>query len=408
LEREGGRAAWQAPGAYKQNQPERRSAASLSKPHENTRASSERHRFHVLDGMRGVAAIMVMAFHYFSPLPYLKNAFIAVDFFFILSGFVICHAYGDKLDQGMSFGDFVTRRVGRLYPFLLIGILVGAPFLYLERVNNFNGFTMRDFIVTLVSNILFVPYISTNIAALRGFLFPSDMPLWSIFFELAASLTFPFLSTLSTKQLRLLCLLSVAVLVASSFLRGFSDGGSLFNMNGGWHVDNFLGGFPRVFFGFPCGVLLYRLLVEAQGKNTSVRSFNPWLLYVGLIAILMFPIAAKGVYPLLAIATLAPYLVWCGGFSVCLNGFTTKISQFLGWLSYPLFCLHMPVLAAMTRLDKSTALLSRVEIPPAFASLGVALMVSIFAAILGDKLQWQRRFTHLLRAKTKRTLERLL
>jgi peptidoglycan/LPS O-acetylase OafA/YrhL len=52
------------------------------------------------------------------PLGFFKNAFIAVDFFFILSGFAICHAYMDKLGKGMPVSEYVARRVGRLFAYL--------------------------------------------------------------------------------------------------------------------------------------------------------------------------------------------------------------------------------------------------------------------------------------------------
>jgi peptidoglycan/LPS O-acetylase OafA/YrhL len=87
-----------------------------------------KHRFHTLDGMRGIAAIVVMFIHCLhldGNYPgWLQNAFIAVDFFFILSGFVVYHAYAEKLKQGMQFRDYVARRVGRLYPLMAVGLLL--------------------------------------------------------------------------------------------------------------------------------------------------------------------------------------------------------------------------------------------------------------------------------------------
>src|ERR1700733_9805135 len=91
-----------------------------------------KHRFYVLDGMRGIAAIIVMLYHFYLDmhLRYFKNSFVAVDFFFVLSGFVLCHAYGNKLLNGMSVGEFLARRIGRLYPLFALGVLMGVPFLW--------------------------------------------------------------------------------------------------------------------------------------------------------------------------------------------------------------------------------------------------------------------------------------
>jgi len=79
-----------------------------------------KHRFHVLDGMRGIAAICVMLYHYKlfggSRIAWLHNGFMSVDFFFVLSGFVVLHAYGKKLLTGMAATDYLARRVARLFP----------------------------------------------------------------------------------------------------------------------------------------------------------------------------------------------------------------------------------------------------------------------------------------------------
>src|SRR6218665_3646823 len=78
-------------------------------------------RYSSLDGLRGIAALAVALFHlpiamslYASPL--IREAYVAVDFFFVLSGFVIAHAYTTRLNSADAVRDFVIRRVGRLWP----------------------------------------------------------------------------------------------------------------------------------------------------------------------------------------------------------------------------------------------------------------------------------------------------
>src|SRR5271156_4792125 len=90
---------------------------------------SERQHFATLDGLRGVAAIIVLALHVLGPLVDISltpHAGLAVDFFFCLSGFVIGYAYEDRLLKTMSFLEFATARVIRLYPLIIAGLLLGA------------------------------------------------------------------------------------------------------------------------------------------------------------------------------------------------------------------------------------------------------------------------------------------
>ena len=92
------------------------------------RPINERQHFHVLDALRGVAAIAVVTRH----LPdqtlarLLPSSYLAVDLFFALSGFVLAHAYLGHLKAGMTFGQFAVRRIIRLYPLYLLGWLIGA------------------------------------------------------------------------------------------------------------------------------------------------------------------------------------------------------------------------------------------------------------------------------------------
>ena len=83
-------------------------------------------RYEILDGLRGVAAIIVIIFHFFelysfgNPAKQIVNhGYLAVDFFYVLSGFVIGYAYDDRWDR-MSYWDFYKRRLIRLHPMVII------------------------------------------------------------------------------------------------------------------------------------------------------------------------------------------------------------------------------------------------------------------------------------------------
>ena len=108
--------------------------------------------YELLDGLRGVAALMVLGYHIFEGFAFasatngvsdgiirtLNHGHIAVDFFFILSGFVISYAYDDRW-QKMSIGGFFKRRLIRLHPMLVMGAVIGAVAFIIEGCMRWDG-----------------------------------------------------------------------------------------------------------------------------------------------------------------------------------------------------------------------------------------------------------------------------
>jgi peptidoglycan/LPS O-acetylase OafA/YrhL len=127
-------------------------------------------RFYVLDGMRGVAAICVVVGHIVQAM-YLKifSSGMAVDMFFILSGFVLAYSYGERLASGLTYGQFVRIRLIRLYPMFLFGLLLGAPVLYaciaagFVANSGFDSFTKVDVARTVLENAAFLPILVTRL-----------------------------------------------------------------------------------------------------------------------------------------------------------------------------------------------------------------------------------------------------
>ena len=128
-------------------------------------------RFSTLDGMRGIAAISVMFFHYTTSMPIsiFRHAPLAVDIFFILSGFVIAHSYGNRLGRNMTALEYLLRRIIRLYPMFAIGLLAGSPILYLLYTSGLANYSTKDIINALLCNCFFIPYIGSK-AELRFWL----------------------------------------------------------------------------------------------------------------------------------------------------------------------------------------------------------------------------------------------
>ena len=101
--------------------------------------SLAKNHYEVLDGLRGVAALLVVAFHTFEPNDYgvrfhqiINHGYLAVDFFFLLSGFVVAYAYDDRWPR-MSQWSFYKRRLIRLQPMIVMGSLIGAALFYFQK-----------------------------------------------------------------------------------------------------------------------------------------------------------------------------------------------------------------------------------------------------------------------------------
>src|ERR1700681_3354917 len=127
--------------------------------------TSDHGRYVILDGMRGIAALTVMVFHYTSHTDYelLKNAPVAVDLFFILSGFVLCFSYGDKIYKNeIGFMEFMLRRLIRLYPMLILGLLIGTIAVCLFSLFGHTTYSLHEAVASFGINALFLPYLNTG------------------------------------------------------------------------------------------------------------------------------------------------------------------------------------------------------------------------------------------------------
>jgi peptidoglycan/LPS O-acetylase OafA/YrhL len=315
-----------------------------------TRTTNNKTRFEVLDGMRGIAALLVMEYHFLMRFPlggvsrFFGNAITAVDFFFVLSGFVVSHAYAGKLRGGLSAKEYVIKRVARLYPLALAGMAIGFPvFCWGILTGGTRNYTVAGTVEILVSNLLLLPYFGGG-AGKDLVVFPIDDPLWSIFFELFASVALIGLARQSSRRLAWIAGASYLGFMTAAIV--FADSG--INSNIGPVRDNFAGGFPRVSCSFVCGMLLYRVW-QAQPAGGALgvlwrpRFGSAALLYASLIAALCCPFYVKGFYSLFVIIVAAPYLVAQGCQAQCRGMAMRCLSRFLGWMSYPVYCLHRPI-----------------------------------------------------------------
>jgi peptidoglycan/LPS O-acetylase OafA/YrhL len=331
----------------------------------------------VLDGLRGVASLMVVIFHLFeayaddNPLKQIINhGYLAVDFFFLLSGFVIAYAYDDRWTH-MTQWDFFKRRLVRLQPMVITGSLIGAAMFYLQK-----GSVWPMIATTPVGKMLLVMLVGFTLLPLpasmdiRGWseMHPLNGPAWSLFFEYIANILYALgFRKLSNRALGVFVLLAAALLV---HLAVFGERGDLI---GGWSIDpkQLHIGFARLLFPFFAGILLMRL-----GKRIRVPgSFAMCsVLLVVALALPRFGGAQhhwiNGLYEAVCVILVFPLLVSIGAGEKRVEGASIRIARFFGDLSYPLYITHYPLIYIYT------AWVIQNKVPPARgAAYGAALLL---------------------------------
>ncbi len=291
-------------------------------------ADATRHRYAALDAMRGLAAFAVVVYHL--DRPYAPSAYIAVDFFFVLSGFVIARAYGEKLASGMTVLAFMKARYARLYPLFLIGSVYGLVQLLLHW--QAAGVGRADLAASILTTVFMLPSPSflTRSAGDILALYPLNGPAWSLFWELLANLVFALvLFRLKTRSLILIAAASLAMLIGSVFLHK--------SLDLGWEWHSVDGGFARVFFSFTLGMIIYRL----RGETTLGRTVNSYaaLLPIAAILALLFLPTYSLKYALVFCILISPLIVLAGTM-LELPERLQRLGIFLGYLSYPIYMCH--------------------------------------------------------------------
>src|SRR6059058_2255738 len=157
----------------------------------STFKDSKRH-YKTLDGLRGVAAVTVVVFHIFETFSggdhtrqIINHGYLAVDFFFVLSGFVIGYAYDDRWGK-MSLGEFFKRRLIRLHPMIIIGMLIGAVTFYFQDSSAFpmiHHVPLGKLLLVMLIGCTLIPVGQSLDIRGWGEMHPLDGPAWTLFFE---------------------------------------------------------------------------------------------------------------------------------------------------------------------------------------------------------------------------------
>lgn len=326
--------------------------------------------YEILDGLRGVAAITVVWFHIFEAFATshldqrINHGYLAVDFFFILSGFVIGYAYDDRWGK-MKIKEFLKRRVIRLHPMVVMGALIGAVVFYFQGcpVWDVSKVTVLALLTATFINALLIP--ATPGTEIRGLgeMYPLNGPSWSLFFEYIGNILYAlFIRKFSTKAL------SGLVFFAGCGLAAFAIGGPYGDICAGFSLTGieFTAGFLRLLFSFSAGLLLFRIFKPANIKGAF------WICSLSIVALLSVPriggaeyLWMNGLYDTVCFALLFPILVYLGASGKTTDKYTTRLCKFLGEISYPLYMVHYPFIYLYYAWVKNNQLTFRESLPGA-------------------------------------------
>ena len=330
--------------------------------------------YELLDGLRGAAALMVLWYHVFEGFAFAKGSVIetfnhghlGVDFFFMLSGFVISYAYDDRWrcrdvsntsNNSLTIWSFFKRRLIRLHPMLVMGAFIGLITFLLQGSVKWDGTStpLHWTIIAFILTLFFIPAYPGASYDIRGNaeMFPLNGPSWSLFFEYIGNILYAlFIRRLSNKMLA--ALVGATGILWIWFIAFDISGYDMIGI--GWTLDyaNFFGGLLRMMFPFTLGMLMARVFSQRSTDNRQQTFFSKnifWISIIILFALFSVPyfpktsnISVNGIYELACIMLVFPFIVWFGAAGTTTNAFSTKVCKFLGDISYPLYIVHYPVM----------------------------------------------------------------
>jgi peptidoglycan/LPS O-acetylase OafA/YrhL len=298
--------------------------------HSSTALHTKQH-FEILDGLRGVAALAVVIFHfmewvYTDPSQnFIGHGFLAVDFFFCLSGFVIGYAYDDRISK-MGITEFFKARLIRLQPLVVSGSVLGLlAFLFDPFGGHPELYSTGKIVLTFICSLLMIPL---PVIEDRGFnLFSFNAPAWSLFWEYVANIAYALvLSRLKRSLLVIFTLLSAAAICFVAYRSG--------NLLGGWSGPTFWDGCARISYSFSAGLLIYRfnwIIKDKMGfLSLSILLMLAFLSPSSNWNWLTEPFIVLIYFPLLVAL----------GAGATINPGLRKACVFSGQISYPLYMTH--------------------------------------------------------------------
>ena len=291
----------------------------------------------ILDGLRGVAAILVVIFHLFEayfPVPAdhpMHHGYLAVDFFFLLSGFVVGYAYDDRWNR-MTIGQFFKIRLVRLQPLVILGVVIGAICFWFDP-------SKADLHVSLLKliGVMFISFLLVPAPDVRGWgeTHPLDGPCWSLLQEYIGNILYALVGRKMSK-VALWVLVIIAAIALTITAEWHGDVGT------GWSYETIWIAFIRMLFPFFAGLLLFR-----SSKLVKIPFTFP--LCSLLLAALFFMPTFKynGFYEAACIITAFPFIVAAGAGGQ-VSGRWAKLCKFSADISYPIYITHYPFIYIYT------------------------------------------------------------
>lgn len=300
----------------------------------------------LLDTLRGIAAMMVVLTHIFLNYCYgdyskmlINHGYLTAEFFFMLAGYVMAHAYDDRWDR-MTVGNFFKRRLIRLHPMVIMAMALGAAFFFLQSSSFFPK--VADSSVWQVLLLMIIGFMLIPVPPsmdIRGWfdMYPLNTPVWTLFHDYVANIIHAlFLRNLSK------AMLSVLVILAGAILAHHAITGASGDMNAG--PSDLRIGFIRLLFPYMAGMLLRRVVpVKGEGDNMFLACGL-------LIAVLVCPriggsdaVWKNGIYESVVIILVFPLIIYLGATGVVKGKWATRGSIFLNDISYPLYITHFPI-----------------------------------------------------------------
>ena len=296
-----------------------------------------------------MAALAVICYHIFEAYDcsHFNHGYLSVDFFFILSGFVIGYAYDDRWkrgrsDGGMTVWEFFKRRLIRLHPMVVMGALIGGAMFYTQGCEawDVSRVSVGALAVGVLMSALMIP--ATQSIEVRGIgeMFPINGPTWSLFFEYIGNVLYALvLRRLPTR------ILAAFTAAAAFALAALSIAGPQGDLSVGWAATpfNLGGGMLRLLFAFPAGLLMSRIFRPLKVRGAF------WTGAAAIMAVAVVPrlggaehLWQNGIFDAACAIVLFPSIVWIAASGQTTDAATTRICKFLGDISYPLYVVHYP------------------------------------------------------------------
>src|ERR1700756_5089146 len=303
--------------------------------------SSGKEHFEVLDGLRGSAAFLIVLFHIFNypfgfrpPLHLMHHAYLAVDFFFALSGFVVAYAYDNRWTR-MTTLQFFRIRLIRLHPLVLLGATIGLLGYLLDPFGkSINHTSVPMLVLAYVLSLLLLP--TTPVGGRHDESQALNGPAWSLMQEYLGNIAYALI-------LRRLRALTLAMIFGLSGLLLIWTANAKGSLDGGWDYPKVWMAPLRLTVSFVMGLWLYRV-------HDRIRLPKIGLLLLSIVLVVCFqmPVFPKvgecslnGLYDAACVLFLFPLIILCGAHSDAGTGMI-KLCKFSGHLSYPLYITHIP------------------------------------------------------------------